>query len=129
MLLLSCVFPLRSPLLICVNLFLMNAFCTVNNKYIETHKYRTLFNLFHCALRPRLLHDRELDLYDGTRLLRWDRYQTLKEQLQFSDEQLKERYTHTHRGVCWEVCVCAPPRTLKNPPKLAGRMYVVGRLC
>lgn len=49
---------------------------------------------------PRLLHDRELDLYDGTRLLRWDRYQTLKEQLQFSDQQLQERYMykHTHTG-------------------------------
>lgn len=46
----------------------------------------------------RLLHDRELDLFDGTRLMRWDRYQTLKEQLQFSDQQLKERYTHTGPG-------------------------------
>uniref|UniRef100_UPI0037E9A655 von Willebrand factor A domain-containing protein 8 n=1 Tax=Semicossyphus pulcher TaxID=241346 RepID=UPI0037E9A655 len=48
-------------------------------------------NLGTLAVLSRLLHDRELDLYDGTRLLRWDRYQTLKEQLQFSDEQLKER--------------------------------------
>ncbi|CAJ1078932.1 von Willebrand factor A domain-containing protein 8 isoform X1 [Xyrichtys novacula] len=48
-------------------------------------------NLGTLAVLSRLLHDRELDLYDGTRLLRWDRYQTLKEQLQFTDEQLKER--------------------------------------
>uniref|UniRef100_A0A4W6D9L2 von Willebrand factor A domain-containing protein 8 n=1 Tax=Lates calcarifer TaxID=8187 RepID=A0A4W6D9L2_LATCA len=48
-------------------------------------------NLGTLAVLSRLLHDRELDLYDGTRLLRWDRYQTLKEQLQFSDEQLQER--------------------------------------
>lgn len=43
----------------------------------------------------RLLHDRELDLYDGTRLLRWDRYQALKEENNFTDAQLKERYTHS----------------------------------
>lgn len=39
----------------------------------------------------RLLHDRELDLYDGTRLLRWDRYQKLKEELKLTDGELKER--------------------------------------
>ncbi|XP_053732319.1 von Willebrand factor A domain-containing protein 8 [Synchiropus splendidus] len=48
-------------------------------------------NLGTLAVLSRLLHDRELDLYDGTRLLRWDRYQTLKEHLQYTDEQLKER--------------------------------------
>ncbi|KAF1383000.1 hypothetical protein PFLUV_G00149690 [Perca fluviatilis] len=48
-------------------------------------------NLGTLAVLSRLLHDRELDLYDGTRLLRWDRYQTLKEQLQFTDQQLQER--------------------------------------
>lgn len=48
-------------------------------------------NLGTLAVLSRLLHDRELDLYDGTKLLRWDRYQTLKEQLQFSDQQMQER--------------------------------------
>ncbi|KAA8593114.1 hypothetical protein FQN60_018569, partial [Etheostoma spectabile] len=48
-------------------------------------------NLGTLAVLSRLLHDRELDLYDGTRLLRWDRYQTLKEELQFTDQQLQER--------------------------------------
>ncbi|MED6276760.1 hypothetical protein CHARACLAT_006287, partial [Characodon lateralis] len=48
-------------------------------------------NLGTLAVLSRLLHDRELDLYDGTRLLQWDRYQTLKGQLQFSDQQLQER--------------------------------------
>ncbi|MEQ2206983.1 hypothetical protein XENOCAPTIV_005632 [Xenoophorus captivus] len=48
-------------------------------------------NLGTLAVLSRLLHDRELDLYDGTRLLQWDRYQTLKEHLQFSDQQLQER--------------------------------------
>lgn len=40
----------------------------------------------------RLLHDRELSLYDGTRLLRWDRYQALKEEVQLSDEELQQRF-------------------------------------
>ncbi|XP_041857473.1 von Willebrand factor A domain-containing protein 8 [Melanotaenia boesemani] len=48
-------------------------------------------NLGTLAVLSRLLHDRELDLYDGSRLLRWDRYQTLKEQLQLTDQQLQER--------------------------------------
>ncbi|XP_068185310.1 von Willebrand factor A domain-containing protein 8 [Antennarius striatus] len=48
-------------------------------------------NLGTLAMLSRLLHDRELDLFDGTRLLRWDKYQELKEQLQFSDQQLQER--------------------------------------
>uniref|UniRef100_A0A3B3ZXK2 AAA+ ATPase domain-containing protein n=1 Tax=Periophthalmus magnuspinnatus TaxID=409849 RepID=A0A3B3ZXK2_9GOBI len=48
-------------------------------------------NLGTLAVLSRLLHDRELDLYDGTRLLRWDRYQTLKEELQFTDQELQER--------------------------------------
>uniref|UniRef100_A0A673AZC6 von Willebrand factor A domain-containing protein 8 n=1 Tax=Sphaeramia orbicularis TaxID=375764 RepID=A0A673AZC6_9TELE len=48
-------------------------------------------NLGTLAVLSRLLHDRELDLYDGSRLLRWDRYQTLKEEQQLSDQQLQER--------------------------------------
>ncbi|XP_077584586.1 von Willebrand factor A domain-containing protein 8 [Stigmatopora nigra] len=48
-------------------------------------------NLGTLAVLSRLLHDRELDLYDGTRLLRWDRYQALKEEQNLSDEQLKQR--------------------------------------
>ncbi|KAM8820841.1 von Willebrand factor A domain-containing protein 8 [Eudromia elegans] len=43
------------------------------------------------AVLQRLIHDRELTLYDGTRLLREDRYQNLKEELQVSDEKLQER--------------------------------------
>uniref|UniRef100_A0A3Q2ZT42 von Willebrand factor A domain containing 8 n=1 Tax=Kryptolebias marmoratus TaxID=37003 RepID=A0A3Q2ZT42_KRYMA len=48
-------------------------------------------NLGTLSVLSRLLHERELDLYDGTRLLRWDRYQTLKGQLQLTDQQLQER--------------------------------------
>ncbi|XP_009866947.1 PREDICTED: von Willebrand factor A domain-containing protein 8-like, partial [Apaloderma vittatum] len=43
------------------------------------------------SVLQRLIHDRELTLYDGTRLLREDRYQNLKEELHISDEKLQER--------------------------------------
>ncbi|XP_023555905.1 von Willebrand factor A domain-containing protein 8 [Octodon degus] len=43
------------------------------------------------AVLQRLIHDRELSLYDGSRLLREDRYMRLKEELQLSDQQLQER--------------------------------------
>ncbi|KTF83224.1 hypothetical protein cypCar_00026056 [Cyprinus carpio] len=42
-------------------------------------------------LQQRLLHDRELALYDGTRLLRWDRYQTLKDELKLTHQELQDR--------------------------------------
>ncbi|XDV30937.1 hypothetical protein PO909_033759, partial [Leuciscus waleckii] len=48
-------------------------------------------NLGTLAVLSRLLHDRELALYDGTRLLRWDRYQTLKEELKLTDKELQDR--------------------------------------
>ncbi|KAL1268230.1 hypothetical protein QQF64_033593, partial [Cirrhinus molitorella] len=48
-------------------------------------------NLGTLAVLSRLLHDRELALYDGTRLLRWDRYQTLKDELQLTDKELQDR--------------------------------------
>ncbi|XP_075447188.1 von Willebrand factor A domain-containing protein 8 isoform X2 [Ascaphus truei] len=43
------------------------------------------------AILQRLIHDRELTLYDGSRLLREDRYQYLKAELQLSDEKLQQR--------------------------------------
>ncbi|XP_004759341.1 von Willebrand factor A domain-containing protein 8 isoform X1 [Mustela putorius furo] len=43
------------------------------------------------AVLQRLIHDRELSLYDGSRLLREDRYMRLKEELHLSDEQLRQR--------------------------------------
>ncbi|KAH0624441.1 hypothetical protein JD844_031871 [Phrynosoma platyrhinos] len=43
------------------------------------------------AVLQRLIHDRDITLYDGTRLLRDDRYQKLKEDLQLSDEKLQQR--------------------------------------
>uniref|UniRef100_A0A8B9JC72 von Willebrand factor A domain containing 8 n=1 Tax=Astyanax mexicanus TaxID=7994 RepID=A0A8B9JC72_ASTMX len=48
-------------------------------------------NLGTLAVLSRLLHDRELALYDGTRLLRWDRYQNMKEQLQLTDSEMQQR--------------------------------------
>lgn len=47
--------------------------------------------LFLFLFSNRLIHDRELTLYDGTRLLREDRYQNLKEELKIPDEKLQER--------------------------------------
>ncbi|XP_058438588.1 von Willebrand factor A domain-containing protein 8 isoform X2 [Marmota monax] len=43
------------------------------------------------AVLHRLIHDRELSLYDGSRLMRKDRYMRLKQELQMSDEQLQKR--------------------------------------
>ncbi|XP_012578723.1 PREDICTED: von Willebrand factor A domain-containing protein 8 isoform X2 [Condylura cristata] len=43
------------------------------------------------AVLQRLIHDRELSLYDGSRLLREDRYMRLKEEMQVTDEQLQKR--------------------------------------
>ncbi|MGH0149692.1 UNVERIFIED_CONTAM: hypothetical protein FKN15_025915 [Acipenser sinensis] len=49
-------------------------------------------NLGTLSVLSRLIHDRELTLYDGTRLLRVDRYESLKEELQLSDEELQKRF-------------------------------------
>lgn len=71
----------------------------LNNKmqgsYLQTYTGFWVIPAFYFS---RLLHDRELDLFDGTRLMRWDRYQMLKEQLQFSDQQLQDRYIYAHTG-------------------------------
>lgn len=39
----------------------------------------------------RLVHERELQLYDGSRLLDQNRYNALKEKLTLNDEDMKER--------------------------------------
>ena len=41
----------------------------------------------HC----RLIHDRELSLFDGTRLLRDDRYDAIKEENNLTDQDMQER--------------------------------------
>lgn len=43
------------------------------------------------AVVHRLVHDRELQLYDGTRLLRHDRYDSLRDNLGFTDVDLSEK--------------------------------------
>lgn len=44
---------------------------------------KVLFSFTH-----RLVHDRELQLYDGKRLLRHDRYDYVKQKYKFSDEDM-----------------------------------------
>ncbi|CAK6967706.1 von Willebrand factor A domain-containing protein 8 [Scomber scombrus] len=78
-------------------------------------------NLGTLAVLSRLLHDRELDLYDGTRLLRWDRYQTLKEQLQFSDEQLQERSIFPIHPSFRVLALAEPPVVGANTSSSNGR--------
>ena len=39
----------------------------------------------------RLVHDREVTLHDGSRLLRHDKYDLLKEKLKLTDEEMTER--------------------------------------
>jgi len=39
----------------------------------------------------RLIHDRELSLFDGTRLLRHDRFEEFKEKLSLTDAEMNSR--------------------------------------
>ncbi|XP_070538007.1 von Willebrand factor A domain-containing protein 8-like [Ptychodera flava] len=43
------------------------------------------------AALQRLIHDREFNLFDGTRLVRHDRYDELKKKSELSDEEMRER--------------------------------------
>ncbi|XP_051566216.1 von Willebrand factor A domain-containing protein 8-like [Myxocyprinus asiaticus] len=67
-------------------------------------------NLGTLAVLSRLLHDRELALYDGTRLLRWDRYQTLKEELQLTDQQLQDRQIFPIHPSFRVIALAEPPQ-------------------
>ncbi|XP_031417095.1 von Willebrand factor A domain-containing protein 8 isoform X2 [Clupea harengus] len=66
-------------------------------------------NLGTLAVLSRLLHDRELSLYDGTRLLRWDRYQALQQELQLSDEELQQRSVFPVHPSFRVVALAEPP--------------------
>ncbi|XP_041921214.1 von Willebrand factor A domain-containing protein 8 isoform X1 [Alosa sapidissima] len=66
-------------------------------------------NLGTLAVLSRLLHDRELALYDGTRLLRWDRYQAMKQELQLSDEELQKRSVFSVHPSFRVVALAEPP--------------------
>ncbi|XP_068924755.1 von Willebrand factor A domain-containing protein 8 isoform X2 [Petaurus breviceps papuanus] len=61
------------------------------------------------AVLQRLIHDRELTLFDGSRLLREDRYQHLKEDLQLSDEQLKKRSIYPIHPSFRIIALAEPP--------------------
>ncbi|XP_072473221.1 von Willebrand factor A domain-containing protein 8 isoform X2 [Notamacropus eugenii] len=61
------------------------------------------------AVLQRLIHDRELTLFDGSRLLREDRYQLLKEDLQLSDEQLKMRFIYPIHPSFRIIALAEPP--------------------
>ncbi|XP_074047842.1 von Willebrand factor A domain-containing protein 8 [Macrotis lagotis] len=61
------------------------------------------------AVLQRLIHDRELTLYDGSRLLREDRYQRLKDELQLSDEQLKKRFIYPIHPSFRIIALAEPP--------------------
>ncbi|XP_060072942.1 von Willebrand factor A domain-containing protein 8-like [Ylistrum balloti] len=43
------------------------------------------------SILHRLIHDRDLQLLDGSRLLRHDRYQEMKKELNLTDEQMSEK--------------------------------------
>ncbi|KAJ8404599.1 hypothetical protein AAFF_G00334620 [Aldrovandia affinis] len=66
-------------------------------------------NLGTLSVLSRLIHDRELSLYDGTRLLRSDRYQALKEELQLSDQELQERSVFPVHPSFRIVALAEPP--------------------
>ncbi|XP_028846499.1 von Willebrand factor A domain-containing protein 8 [Denticeps clupeoides] len=66
-------------------------------------------NLGTLAVLSRLFHDRELALYDGTRLLRWDRYQALKEEVNCTDEELQQRSIFPIHPSFRVVALAEPP--------------------
>eukprot|EP00117_Sycon_ciliatum_P049088 scpid7831/ scgid4687/ Uncharacterized protein KIAA0564 homolog len=81
------------------------------------------------AVLQRLLHDRELNLYDGTKLLRHDRYEHLKEQLGVSDEEMAKRGVRPIHPSFRVLALAEPPvlNTQKapwlNPESLTMFMY------
>ncbi|KAG8452289.1 hypothetical protein GDO86_004191 [Hymenochirus boettgeri] len=72
------------------------------------------------AILQRLIHDRELTLYDGTRLLREDRYQYLKDKLQLTDEMLQGRYIYPIHPSFRIIALAEPPVTVGNTQQWLG---------
>ncbi|ELU02005.1 hypothetical protein CAPTEDRAFT_192877 [Capitella teleta] len=63
------------------------------------------------AVLHRLIHDRELSLFDGSRLLRHDKYDAIKEKNSFSDAQMTERGVfRIHPS--FRICALSEPPTL-----------------
>ena len=52
-------------------------------------KLLLIMSTFHAF--SRLIHDRELSLFDGSRLLRQDRYDDIKEENGYTDAIMKEK--------------------------------------
>ena len=50
-----------------------------------------LFHLPHFCLQCRLISERELSLYDGTRLFHHERYKAIKEENDWTDEDMNSR--------------------------------------
>ncbi|XP_038658700.1 von Willebrand factor A domain-containing protein 8 [Scyliorhinus canicula] len=61
------------------------------------------------AILQRLIHDRELTLYDGSRLLRADRYRELKKVLSLSDEDLQQRLIYPIHPSFRILALAEPP--------------------
>ncbi|XP_048458993.1 von Willebrand factor A domain-containing protein 8 isoform X2 [Rhincodon typus] len=61
------------------------------------------------AVLQRLIHDRELTLYDGSRLLRTDRYEELKKVLGLSDEDLQRRLIYPIHPSFRILALAEPP--------------------
>ncbi|XP_032888798.1 von Willebrand factor A domain-containing protein 8 [Amblyraja radiata] len=61
------------------------------------------------AILQRLIHDRELTLYDGTRLLRADRYQDLKKELNLADDDLQQRLIYPVHPSFRILALAEPP--------------------
>ncbi|XP_053563944.1 von Willebrand factor A domain-containing protein 8 [Bombina bombina] len=72
------------------------------------------------AILQRLIHDRELTLYDGTRLLREDRYQYLKEELQLSDDTLQQRSIFPIHPSFRIIAIAEPPVIGSNSQQWLG---------
>lgn len=61
------------------------------------------------AVLHRLVHDREMQLYDGSRLLRADRYDTLRDKSGLSDEDMLARGLHRIHPSFRIVALAEPP--------------------
>uniref|UniRef100_A0A4W3H4Q1 von Willebrand factor A domain-containing protein 8 n=1 Tax=Callorhinchus milii TaxID=7868 RepID=A0A4W3H4Q1_CALMI len=72
------------------------------------------------SVLQRLVHDRELTLYDGSRLLRPDRYQALKQELQLSDEDLQARYIFPIHPSFRIIALAEPPVVGSNTQQWLG---------
>lgn len=75
-----------------------------------------LLQIVICELnyRFRLVHDRELQLHDGKRLLRWDRYDALKYQHGYNDDELNLQHGVYRVDPKFYIVATA------NPPRLDG---------